>query len=190
MEQSKPVRRLRRYLQADLTAGAIALAVTVIFLIMYVMSICGIAILSSTEGYDGIILMLFIITFMLSILGMTKRVKLHKQLRELSRAGEMAKVINDFEHARSMYDGKIVMGNFYTFGKRCSAVVKYEYIVRVYEYVHYTNYIRDGRQIKAKLRNGKEVELCILKVRKKRFDEEMQIIKIIQERNPSVQIGV
>lgn len=189
MQQSKSVHRLYRYLQSSLNVGMIVSFVGVILFIIYLLSKCGVRIITNADGYGMVIVLIFFNAFLLSIHGIIKRIKLRKQLRELEQTGEMVKVLNDYEHARSMYDGKLRLGNFYAFGKGCNALVKYADIDRVFEYVHYTNSIRDQRMLKVRMKGGKEFELCHLKVFKKRFDEEAQIIRIILERNPEVQIG-
>lgn len=186
MRLSKSVRRLRRYLQPDIIAGKIVFCVGIIIFTMYILSKFGFKIMPNTDGYGIVVVFIFFISFLISGMDIMKRIRLQKQLHELEQSKEMPKVLKDFEYARSMYDGKLMMGNFYAFGKGCGAIIKYTDIDNVFEYVHYTNSIRDQRILKVKMKNCKEYDLCYLKVFKKRFEEERQIVEIILKHNPSV----
>ncbi len=187
--QTKSVHKLYRYLQSNLIVGRIVFFAGVIFLILYLLSKWGIPIIPNTDGYGTVVALIFFIAFLSSVIGIINRIKFRKQLRELKMTGEIEKVLNDYEHARSMYDGKLKMGNLYAFGKRSNAIIRYADIERVFEYVHYTNAIRDQRMLKVRMKDGKEFELCHLKVFKKRFNEENEIIRVILERNQEVQVG-
>ena len=190
MEQRKSARKLKKYLQPGLFTGKIVLIMGVIFLIAYILTLNGIRILPDTEGYDMIVILIFFIALIASVPGLIQIIRLRKQLRELEQAGELSQVLNDFESAERMYNGKVMLGNSYAFGKGCSAVIRYEEVERVFLYEHYTNSIKDERMLKVKMKNGKTFGLCRLKVYFKREEDETEIMEMVLSHNPDAQIGV
>lgn len=193
------LRQMKRYLNPRLFSRDLISLIggTLLIVVMISISILcfkaflveGVSDIEDIEAYGTIILFFCFVAFIFSIEGIIKRIRLGKQFRRLEQYGEMSKVLSDFEYARPMLDGKVMMGSDYAFGKKCGVIIAYADIDRVYEYVHYTNSIRDQRMIKVKLIDGKHYDLCHLKVFKKKFEEEMAIIQTILERNPSVQVG-
>lgn len=193
------LRQMKRYLNPRLFSRDLISLIggTLLIVVMISISILslkaflmeGVSDIEDIEAYGTIILFFCLVAFIFSIEGIIKKIRLGKQFRKLEQYGEMPNVLSDFEYAIPMLGGRVMMGSEYAFGKNCGVVITYADIDRVYEYVHYTNSIRDGRMIKAKMINGKEYDLCYLKVFKKEFEEEMAIIQTILERNPSVQVG-
>lgn len=190
MEQTKTLRRLRRYLQPGLFTGKIVFIMGVIFLIAYILTLNGMGILPGTEGYDMVVVLIFFIALVASVPGLIQIIRLRKQLRDLEQTGELPRVLNDFESAERMYNGKVMLGNSYAFGKGCSAVIRYEEVERVFLYEHYTNSIKDERMLKVKMKNGKTFGLCRLKVYFKREEDETEIMEMVLSHNPDAQIGV
>lgn len=190
MEQTKSARRLKKYLQPGLFTGKIVFIMGVIFLIAYILTLNGIRVLPGTEGYDMIVILIFFIALIASVPGLIQILRLRKQLRELEQTGELPQVLNDFESAESMYNGKVMMGDSYAFGKGCSAVIRYEEVERVFLYEHYTNSIKDERMLKVKMKNGKTFGLCRLKVYIRKEEEETEVMEMVLSHNPDAQIGV
>lgn len=190
MEQTKTLRRLRKYLQPGLFTGKIVFIMGVIFLIAYILTLNGMRVLPGTEGYDTIVIFIFFIALIVSVPGSIQIIRLRKQLRGLEQTGELPQVLNDFESAESMYNGKVMMGDSYAFGKGCSAVIRYEEVERVYLYEHYTNSIKDERMLKVKMKNGKTFGLCRLKVYIRKEEEETEIMEMVLSHNPDIEIGV
>ena len=189
------IRQMKKYLRPRILSRELPLLVAsfLIVCITVLYSVCGIMIYFKT-GFFPSNMREFLIIFLCLVVfcffeGIYKSVKFRIQLRNWESTGEMYHIIRDFERARPMYDGRIMMGTKYAFGKNCSVAIAYADIERVYEYVHSTNVIRDQRILRVRMINRHTHDLCHLKVYRKKPEEEMAIIQTILEHNPSVKVG-
>ena len=190
------IRQIKRYLRPRKFSREL------VFLLTGVVSVgCAISFFAhtikvylETKDFDIVgtwevsILLLFCI-FLCAFEGIYKSIKFSIQLRNWKKTGEISDILRDFEGARPMHDGRVMMGREYAYGKNCCMAIAYADIDRVYEYVHSTNSIRDQRMIRVKMINGKQYELCYLRVFKRENEKEMAIIQTILEHNPSVKVG-
>lgn len=180
--------KMKKYLAPQLIIGGIVFVVGVIMLAMFLAlkTVFGI---NPIDGFDTIIGLTFFLSFLASITGVIEKFKLNKQIKSFKESGELKRVLNDFQFAQPMYNGGTMLGKEYIFGNKCTAIVRYKDIARVYLYVHTTNSVKDQRILMAKLKNGKEVKLCYLKVYKKTAEDEKAIIDAILRNNPYIHIG-
>lgn len=194
---NEQIRQIKRYLRPRifsrelifLLIGALCVWIVISFFIPAIITYLETKELDIVTIWEVSVALLFLI-FLCSLEGIFKSVKFSNQLHKWEKTGEMSGILRDFEGAIPMLNGRVMMGREYAFGKNCSMAITYADIDRVYEYVHSTNSIKDQRLIRVKMINGKQHDLCYLKVYKKETEEEMEIIRAILERNPSVKVGV
>ena len=191
------IRQIKRYLRPRifsrellfLIIGGLCVSFTISFSVHTIKVYLETKVFDITATWEFSIFLLFCI-FLCSLEGIFKSIKFSNQLHKWKKTGKMSDILRDFECAKPMHDGRVMMGREYAFGKHCSAAITYAYIDRVYEYVHSTNSIKDQRMIRVKMISGKQYDLCYLRVFKRETEEEMAIIQTILERNPSVKVGV
>lgn len=191
------IRQIKRYLRPRifsrellfLIIGVLSVGFTISFFVRTIKVYLETNVFNITGIWEVSTFLLFCI-FLCSLEGIFKNIKFSNQLHKWKKTGQMSDILRDFECARPMYDGRVMMGREYAFGKNCSAAIAYADIDRVYEYVHSTNSIKDQRMIRVKMINGKKCDLCYLRVFKREIEEEMTIIQTILERNSSVEVGV
>lgn len=191
------IRQIKRYLRPRIFSrellfviiGVLSVGFTIRFYVRTIKVYLETKVFDITGIWEISIFLLFCI-FLCSLEGIFKSIKFSNQLHKWKKNGQMSDILRDFECARSMHDGRVMMGREYAFGKNCSAAIAYADIDRVYEYVHSTNSIKDQRMIRVKMVNGKQCDLCYLRVFKRETEEEMAIIQTILQRNPSVEVGV
>lgn len=191
------IRQIKRYLRPRifsrellfLIIGVLSIGFAISFFVRTIKVYLETKVFDITGTWEVSIFLLFCI-FLCSLEGIFKSIKFSNQLHKWKKTGQMSDILGDFECAKSMLDGRVMMGREYAFGKNCSAAIAYADIDRVYEYVHSTNSIKDQRMIRVKMINGKQCDLCYLRVFKREDEEEMAIIQTILEHNPSVEVGV
>lgn len=191
------IRQIKRYLRPRifsrellfLIIGVLSVGFTIRFYVRTIKVYLETKVFDITGIWEISIFLLFCI-FLCSLEGIFKNIKFSNQLLKWKKNGQISDILRDFECAKPMYDGRVMMGREYAFGKNCSAAIAYTDIDRIYEYVHSTNSIKDQRMIRVKMISGKQCDLCCLRVFKGKTEEEMAIIQTILERNPSVKVGV
>lgn len=191
------IRQIKRYLRPRifsrellfLIIGVLSIGFAISFFVRTIKVYLETKVFDITGTWEVSIFLLFCI-FLCCLEGIFKSIKFSNQLHKWKKTGQMSDILSDFECAKPMLDGRVMMGREYAFGKKCSAAIAYADIDRVYEYVHSTNSIKDQRMIRVKMINGKQCDLCYLRVFKREDEEEMAIIQTILERNPSVEVGV
>ena len=189
------IRRMKKYLRPRILSRELTLLIpsVLIVCITVLYFVCGIIIYFETGFFPsdmwGFLIVLLCLVVFCFFEGIYKSVKFRIQLRKWESSEEIYHIIKDFERAIPMYDGRIMMGTKYAFGKNCSVAIAYTDIDRVYEYVHTTNVIRDLRILRVRMINRNTHDLCYLKVYRKKPSEEMAIIQTILEHNPSVKVG-
>lgn len=112
-----------------------------------------------------------------------------KKLDELDANGDMPDIISDFHSGGRAFKDNLIFGNRLLIGKGTGEIIKYEDITRVYQTIHRTNFIEDGRTLTAVTSDNKTHQFCNLKVFGKSNDELEQVVGYIVSRNPSVQVG-
>lgn len=191
------VRQMKRYLRPRifsrelffLIIGALVIFIVIRFYIPTIKAYIETGNFDIVSTWEVSVLVLFCI-FLCALEGIYKNIKFGNQLRKWKKTDEVYDITRDFGRATPMYNDRVMMGTEYAFGKNCSSAIAYADIDRVYEYVHSTNSIKDQRMIRVKMTNGKQLDLCYLKVYKKEPEEETAIIQTILERNPAVKLGI
>lgn len=189
------IRQMKQYLRPRIfprdlifmLTGVLSIVLTIAFSVSTMIRYLETGVFTSGT-WEGLVVLL-VLTFASFSEGIYKNIKFGIQLRKWEQNGDMYDILRDFESAEPMYDGKVMMGTKYAFGKNCGTAIAYANIERIYEYVHSTNGIRDQKIIQVKMLNRKTHNLCYLKVYKKTVEKEMAIIQTVLERNPAVKIG-
>lgn len=194
----KQIREIKRYLRPrifsgelmylNLMIGFICVSSAISFFVHNIKIYLETKVFNVTTTLPFSAFLLFCI-FLCCTEGIYKSIKFSIQLGKWKKTGQMSDILRDFECAKPMHNGRVMMGKEYAFGKNCSAAIAYADIDRVYKYVHTINFIRDQRTIRVKMTNGKECNLCYLRVFKIDTEEEKAIILTILDRNPSVELG-
>lgn len=95
----------------------------------------------------------------------------------------------DFNNGVILADNHIRLGDRYIIGKCGVTAVNYNEISRVYEYVHKSNYVVDGRQLRIVTKKGRDRILCKLPRKGIPKNELNKIFGIINHHNQSVKFG-
>lgn len=193
---NEQIRQIKRYLRPRifsrellfLIIGVLSVGFAISFYVRTIKDYFETGVFDIISTWEVSTLLLFCI-FLCCLEGIYKSIKFSIQLHEWKKTGEMSDILRDFEHARPMHNDRVMMGREYAFGKNCYMAVAYADIDRVFEYVHSTNSIKDQRKIRVKMINGKQHDLCHLRVLKRENEEEMAIIQTILEHNPSIKVG-
>jgi len=96
----------------------------------------------------------------------------------------------DFARAYPFVKGKVRVGQTYIFAKASGKLVKFTDMIQVYQYIHRSNGIEDKRLVKYVDANGKHRDLCQLRLKGKSDSELKDILHMIQQKNPTIKIGV
>lgn len=125
------------------------------------------------------------------ILSIRKRdEKFDKVLEQYEKDSVFEEMKHDFKNGWHMTD-QIVLGETYILGKRSGGIFKYSEITQIYQTVHKTNGVTNGRSFTAVV-NGREepVTLCALNPGNKKSAEMVkQLMAIIMSKNPNLSLG-
>lgn len=167
--------QMKKYLQPS----SILAVVGVIVLIFGIVTVI--------EGWIG--LLFLAVGGLLVWLGISNIKDFHKILNDLTQSGQIQYVIEDFSGSVSMIKDYIRVGKRYLFGKKSGLIVAYGDIKKIYQHIHKTNGIEDRRELRYVDIHGRTHTLCSLLIRDKSKDELIQLLNIILQKNPNVQIG-
>ena len=95
----------------------------------------------------------------------------------------------DFARAYPFVKGKVRLGRNYIFSKGSGALVAYSDIVQVYHHIHKISGIEDQRMLKYVDANGVHHPLCPLRLKGKSDAEIRDILTVIRQSNPNVQVN-
>ena len=143
--------------------------------------------LTTDDKYLSLIFLGFGI--LLLCMGVFIRSKVRKQLDALEESGELPAILADFSQSYSLVDGKVRLGQRYVFGRKTGALVRYEDIQKIYQYIQRYMFIETYRDLRYVNPKGKVKSLCQLKRGKKSQDDVLKIMGFIQKKNPSVHLG-
>lgn len=182
------ISEMKKYLAPQLIIGGIVFIAGIIMLLVFILlkPLFGV---KPFDGFDTIIGLTFFLSFGASVTGVIEKFKLNKQIKAFKESGQLNRVLNDFQFAQPMYNGGIKLGKEYIFGNKCTAIVRYSDIAKIYEYVHTTNSVKDQRILMAELKNGRCIKLCCLKVYKNTKADEQAVIEVILRNNPLIELG-
>lgn len=107
----------------------------------------------------------------------------------MEREGRLQNVLSDFRDAMDCMGGELRLGQRWIYGKGSGIPYEYGNVVRVYQYVHKTNFAEDSRQLHASLKTGGTVTLCDLPVGGAQEQELNRALGIMLHYNPNIQIG-
>lgn len=121
--------------------------------------------------------------------GISSSKKFKAYIQEIESTGELQVLLADFSHSCSMVGDNVRLGEKFIFGKKKERPVGYNEISRVYENIHKTNSVEDGRHLEAVLTNGKTCVLCELKKGGQSDADVSKIMGYIRQQNPNVHLG-
>ncbi len=107
----------------------------------------------------------------------------------MEREGRLQNVLSDFRDAMDCMGGELRLGQQWIYGKGSGIPYEYGNIIRVYQYVHKTNFAEDSRQLHATLKTGGTATLCDLPVGGAQEQELNRALNIMLHYNPNIQIG-
>lgn len=113
----------------------------------------------------------------------------HKKVQKLGESGDMTVILSDFRNGKRVIDDKLIVGREWLIGKGTGEFIKISDIGRIYQTVHKTNYVEDGRHITAVTKDSKEHTICYIKLRGKSDDDVNEFFSLIQTRNPEIEFG-
>ena len=179
--------RMKKHLNPQITMGAIIFVIGVIMLVVF-LALEPVFGITPLDGLDNFIWLTFILSFLTSITGVVEKFRLHKQIKALEESGELKNVLYDFEFAEPMYNGAVMLGKRYIYGKKCIAIVNYCDIERMYIYSHTSKSMTDQRILKAQLKNGRHVKLCYLQLHNPNTEDEQAVIQAILRHNSFIML--
>ena len=142
---------------------------------------------------DGapILLSLFIaaVGVIMLVLALRSLLDYPQYIQALEQNGQMQWILQDYSQAQCMLNNDLRFGRYYLYAKGQGNVIAYNDIVRVYQYIHRTNFVEDRRELKYVNKNGAELTLCKLKLRGKSDADLRMIIGMLYQRNPALQVG-
>lgn len=188
------IRQMKQYLRPRifpreitlLLAAALSISIIILFIFVEIVHYLETGSLSDR----WIVFFFWLFCLLVSFLGgIIRNMQFEDQLRIWEQTGDIYDILADFESAKPMYGGRIMMGTKYAFGKNCGAAIAYANIERIYESVRYVNvFFRDQRHMQVKMINEKMHNLCYLKMFRKKT-EELAIVQTILEHNPTIKVG-
>jgi len=126
---------------------------------------------------------------MLLVIALCSMLDYPRYFQSLEENGQMQWLLQDFSHATSCLNDSLRFGYSCLYAKGQGKLIPYTDIVRVYQYIHKTNFVEDRRELKYINREGKELSLCKLKIRGKSDADVRTIIAMLYAKNPAIQIG-
>lgn len=108
-------------------------------------------------------------------------------LKEAEQRGELNALWNDYRNAEGYLGMKL--GQRYIVSFNTGVVVRYDEIRNVHQYVHKTNLIEDGRELRAIKTDGETVTLTGLELRGKADEHVQKVIAFLMMKNPSITVG-
>ena len=138
-----------------------------------------------------VLLLLFFVGvgLMILILALCSMLDYPRYFQSLESNGQMKWLLQDYAHATPCLNGNLRFGYSCLYAKGQGKLIPYTDIVRVYQYIHKTNFVEDRRELKYINREGKELSLCKLKVRGKSDADVRMIIGMLYQKNPGIQVG-
>ena len=179
--------RMKKHLNPQITMGAVIFVIGVIMLVVF-LALEPVFGITPLDGLDNFIWLTFILSFLTSVTGVVEKIRLSKQIKTLEQSGQLKNVLYDFEFAQPMYNGGVMLGKNYIFGKKCTAIVHYSEIERMYIYMHTSKSMTDQRILKAQLKNGRHVKLCYLQLHKHNTEDEQAVIEAILRHNSFIML--
>ena len=138
-----------------------------------------------------VLLLLFFlgVGVMMLVIGLRSMLDYPRYITALEQSGKLRLILQDFSQAHSMVNDGIRFGHKLLYSKGAGRVMSYSEIVRVYQYIHRTNFVEDRRELRCTTRDGKTLTLCRLKTRGKSDGDVRLAVMMIHQKNPSIQIG-
>lgn len=153
-----------------------------------IMLFCGV--MSLTVDVPLLASLLFLgVGGMLFVLALNAIRSFPRYIQSLEESGQMQPLLLEFSQSRTVYNDNLRFGYHNLFAKGFGSVLPYSDIVRVYQYIHRTNFVEDRRELKIINRKGQELTLCQLKTRGKSDNDVRQIIGMLLYYNSSIQVG-
>lgn len=115
--------------------------------------------------------------------------KMKQFLKTCESNNTLSEVLQDFNSGKSMLNRHIRLGNKYIIGRGGSVATKYDEIVRVYEYVHKTNFAVDQHALMVETKSDSRRILCRLPLKNVSNNDLLKVYAIIKSKNKSVEIG-
>ena len=112
-----------------------------------------------------------------------------KQINDVMSGSKKTTLIADFESGTHAFNDKLIVGQNWLIGNRTGLFIEYSEIRQIYQTIHKTNGIEDGREITVVDENGKRKTLCRLKMRGKSNSELESFFDFLHQRNPNIVIG-
>ena len=113
----------------------------------------------------------------------------NKSIDEMKKSGELAVLMSDFSGGSKAFKDRLILGERFLIGKDTGIFLRYDEIAQIYQTIHRTNFVEDGRTITVVTTEGKYKALCNLQIWGKSNDELNQVFRYIVSRNPSVKVG-
>ena len=135
-------------------------------------------------GIAGIIMGVVLI-----VLSIMEKKEYKDNINAIKANGEMPALLSDFRGGSRAFNGKLIAGQYFLIGEKTGSIIKYDDIAQVYETIHKTNYIEDGRTITVVTKDNKKKDLCKIKIWGKSKDELTQFFEYIKSRNPEIVLG-
>ena len=121
--------------------------------------------------------------------GIKSQTDFNNYIRQLTDSGEIDQVLADFNGGRRMLKDSLILGNTYLIGKKQGTVVRYSEIRQLYQHITKRNFVESSRKLVYVSADGKVHDLVDLPLRDKAKDEVIQIMVIVQSKNPNVKLG-
>ena len=117
-------------------------------------------------------------------------IDIRQQIKRLEENDQLNDVVQEFSSSISVLNDSLRIGPRLLFGKRNGPIVGVDEIRQIYQSVHKTNFVEDRRTLNIQNNQGDNRILCKLPLKGRANYELEGIIKLIVEKNPSVQVGL
>ena len=186
--QENSISTVKKYITPSYSTVVVGIIISVLSILWFVISAITIDMDRTKEiiiGSVTLIMGLFLTSWELAFIHQA-----NKSLSIIENNGEMQILLNDFKNGSQYFKGSLILGQKFVIGKNSGTVLAYTDVVRIYQYVHKTNFFEDMRVFKAVNNKRNVINVCPLPLRGKGDCEFNTAANIILSKNPNVKVGL
>ncbi len=117
-----------------------------------------------------------------------KTKKFKKTLEQFEKNGDIDDIMYDFENGRKMFNGALILGQYFLISKKSGTVVEYSEVDKLYQLVKGTGE-RAKRIIQIRTTDKKKINLCKIPVSGSKTSEELgKVLGYITAKNRNISL--
>lgn len=186
--QENSITVIKKYITPSYSAVIAGTVISILAILWFVISSTIIDMDRTKEiiiGSVTLIMGIFLAAWELAFIFQVK-----KSLSLVDKNGDMQILLDDFKNGIQFFKGSLILGQRFIIGKNSGNVLYYSEIIRIYQYIHKTNFVEDMRVLKAVNNKRNVINICALPLRGKGDSELTIAINHILSKNPNVKVGI